>query len=236
MLGGLSNWSRTVETLAADDYRVLVPALPVYDLPLDQSSVPGLTAYVRRFVERLDLGATVMAGNSLGGHVALLYALDFPDATSALVLSGASGIYEMSMGTSTLRRKDRDFIRERAELTFYDPKHATDELVDEMLELVNDRPRALRLIKMARSAEQETVTSRLSGLTMPTLLVWGQDDEITPPDVAYEFRDRLPNAELRFIDQCGHAPMIERPSAFDAFVIEFLETVDWPQVASTSEP
>ncbi len=238
MLGDLSNWSATVGALAADGYRVLVPLLPVYDLPLRQTSVRGLVGHVHAFAEALELPPLVLAGNSLGGQVALFYALEHGEAVSALVLSGASGIYEQRMGTSTMRRKDRDFIRERAAVTFYDPAHATDELVDEMYELVNDRPRAVRLIKMARSSKSETVTDRLGALRMPTLLIWGRDGEITPPDVAREFSERLPNARLHFIDRCGHAPMMERPAQFNRLMRSFLhETVGLPQATSSpSEP
>lgn len=222
MLGSHTNWSATQEALAALGYRVLVPVLPVYDLPIKQTSVRGLAQFVRGFIEALELGKTVLAGNSLGGHVALLYASAYPEDVPAMVLSGASGIYESAIGTSTMRRNDREFIRERAAFTFYDPVHATEELVDDLVEIVNDRGRAVRLIKMARAAQQETVLEVLGGLTMPTLLVWGEDDQITPPDVGTEFQDRLPNAELHFLDECGHAPMIERPAEFNALVGDFL--------------
>jgi pimeloyl-ACP methyl ester carboxylesterase len=124
-----------------------------------------------------------------------------------------------------MRRQDREFIRERTEMTFYDPAHATEELVDEMLEIVNDRPRALRLIKIARSADEETVTEKLGTLPMPTLLIWGSDDVITPPDIAQEFRDRMPNAHLHFIDKCGHAPMIEHPDQFNQLTLDFLDAL-----------
>lgn len=237
MLGDLSNWTDTVRDLANHRYRVLVPVLPVYDLPISQTSVPGLTDYVRDFVETIGAGPVVLVGNSLGGHIALIYALRHADEVPAMVLSGASGIYEMPMGSGTMRRQDREFIRERTELTFYDPAHATDELVDEMLEIVNDRARAVRLIKMARSADEETVADRLSTLEVPTLLVWGQNDVITPPDVGREFRNRLADAELHFIDRCGHAPMIEHPGQFDEIMLDFLEKrLDVPELASSSDP
>lgn len=235
MLGDLSNWTDTVRALAHQGYHVLVPVLPVYDLPLAQTSVTGLTKYVRDFITMCHLESGVLVGNSLGGHIALMYALMYPNDVTAMVLSGASGIYEMPMGNSTMRRQDRDFIRERTELTFYDPVHATDELVDEMLEIVNDRPRAVRLIKMARSAEEETVTDRLAQLDMPTLLVWGKNDVITPPDVAREFQERLPDAELYFIDRCGHAPMIEHPEQFNQTMLNFLkERLGVAELASSS--
>ena len=167
--------------------------------------------------------------------MALLYALDHPERVAAMALSGSSGIYEAHLGTSTMRRYDREFIRERTELTFYDPVHATDELVDEMLDVVSDRPRALRLIKIARSADKEIVHDELHQLDMPTLLVWGNNDVITPPDVGEEFRDEMPNAELHFIDECGHAPMIEHPQEFNEIMLGWLKRLaEVPSMARES--
>lgn len=234
MMGDLSNWSDTVRALASDGYRVLAPILPVYDLPLRRTSVQGLVDHVSGFVEALDLAPIILVGNSLGGQVALFYVLDHSQSVSAMVLSGASGIYERRMGTSTMRRKDRDFIRERAAVTFHDPVHVTDELVDEMYALVNDRPRAIRLIKMARSSKDATVTDRLSSIQTPTLLIWGRDDEITPPDVAHEFEQHLPDVRLHFIDQCGHAPMLEHPDAFNTYMRAFLDEVLEPSDVAPS--
>lgn len=223
MLGDLSNWTYTIEALSRQGYRVLAPLLPVYDLPLGDTSVPGLVSYVRGFLNRLQVSQAVLVGNSLGGQVAVLYTLTYPQSVSALVLSGSSGIYEVEMGTSTPRRRDRAFIRERAALTFYDPVHVSDELVEEMHELVNDRARVTRLIKMARSTKAETVTDRLAEIAVPVLLVWGRNDLITPPDVAEAFEARLAQAELHFIDHCGHAPMIEHPEAFNRILLRFLQ-------------
>ena len=234
MLGDLSNWTDTIRSLEDAGYRVIAPVIPVYGLSLGQTSVPGLAEYLNTFLQHLELDESVLVGNSLGGHVALLYALDHPDTVAAMVLSGSSGIYEAHLGTSTMRRYDREFIRERTELTFYDPVHATDELVDEMLDVVSDRPRALRLIKIARSADKEIVLDELDQLDMPTLLVWGNNDVITPPDVGEEFRDEMPNAELHFIDECGHAPMIEHPDEFNDIMLGWLERLTkTPSMASS---
>ncbi|HET6567477.1 MAG TPA: alpha/beta fold hydrolase [Rhodothermales bacterium] len=222
MLGDLSNWTDSVHALAASGYRVLVPVLPIYDLPLTMTSVGGLVEYVRGFLLQLGVGPAVLVGNSLGGHVALIYALRYPESIPAMILSGASGIYEVNIGSSTPRRQDRNFIRERAAVTFYDPVHVTEELVEDMFAIVNNRSRVMRLIKMARSTKSDTVTEHLESITTPTLLVWGQDDLITPPVVGYEFLERLPNATLYFLERCGHAPMIERPEEFNELMLDFL--------------
>lgn len=222
MLGDLNNWVDTVGYLSEQGYRVIVPVLPVYGLPLKNTSVQGLADYVHEFLCTLDLDLVALVGNSLGGQVAIIYALQYSSRVAALVLSGSSGLYEVEMGTGTPRRRDREFIRERAAVTFFEPRHVTDELVDEMFAIINDRSRVARLIKMARSTKKETVASRLSGIGVPTLLVWGRNDAITPPDVAREFKERIPGAELHFIDRCGHAPMIEHPDQFNRIMLMFL--------------
>lgn len=235
MLGDLSNWTNTIKELAAQGYRVLVPVLPVYDLPLNQTSVTGLVEYVHGFLKQMGIEQTVLVGNSLGGQVALKFATLYPEMVRAMVLSGASGIYEVSIGTGTPRRKDKEFIRDRAAITFYDPVHATDELVDEMYEIVNDRPRVTRLIKMARSTKAEVVTDHLSSIVAPTLLIWGRDDVITPPEVGEEFARRMPNAYLSFIDRCGHAPMIEHPEVFNNLMLDFLfKTIGRPDPVASN--
>lgn len=222
MLGHLSNWTHSVRGLPTHGYRVLVPMLPVYDMPLLRTSVPGLTEYTLEFLDALGVGQCIVVGNSLGGHIALLLALEAPGRTAGLVLAGSSGIYEVSMGTSMPRRYDPQFIREKAALTFYEPHHATDELVDELGTIIGDRARVLRLIKMARSAKEEILLDRLREIRMPTLLVWGEEDEITPPDVAEQFRVGIEGAELRWVPRCGHVPMIEHPDLFNGILVDFL--------------
>ena len=235
LLGEVANWAATVGALAGQGYRVLVPVLPIYDLPAKQSNLDGLVAYVRGFVTALGLRRVALGGNSLGGHIALLYALRHPERVAGLILSGASGIYEVETGTTTFRRRDRNFIRERAALTFYDPVHVTDELVEKSYDLANDRARALQLLRLARSLQSETIADQLSQIDVPTLLIWGRHDRITPPDVAEVFLRRLPRAELHFIDRCGHAPMIERPEAFNRLALAFLhKTIGAPTLASSN--
>ncbi len=225
MLGDLGNWTATVGALAQKGYRTLVPVLPVYDLPMAETGVEGLARYTHRFIQALGLSDTplTLVGNSLGGHVALFYAFYHPEAVAALVLSGASGIEEVEMGSSMPRRYDRAFVREKAEMTFFDPAHVTDALVEEMYTLVTDRDRVRRLIRMARATRHAQVTPFLPDLHIPALLIWGTDDHITPTRVAHMFHARMPRSELHLIKNCGHAPMIEHPALFNAHMLAFLD-------------
>jgi pimeloyl-ACP methyl ester carboxylesterase len=139
------------------------------------------------------------------------------------VLTGSSGLYENSFGGSFPRRESYDFIKEKVEFTFYDPATATKELVDEVFATVNDRNRVIRILAMAKSAIRHNMAKELYKIKIPVCLIWGKNDKITPPEVAIEFNETLPDSELHWIDRCGHAPMMERPEEFNAVLNRFLE-------------
>jgi pimeloyl-ACP methyl ester carboxylesterase len=230
LFGALSNWHDVVEEFSAD-YRVVIPLLPIYDMPLSQAGVPGLVTYVEGFVARCGLPPTfTVLGNSLGGHIALVYALKNPQRVSRLVLTGSSGLFEDSMGGSFPKRGNYAYVQERVGYTFYDPKVATQELVDEVFNVTNSNAKCLRIIAIARSAQRHNLGKELAKINVPVLLVWGLNDTITPPPVAHEFQRLLPQAELRFLDHCGHAPMMERPAAFNICLRRFLRTTEAAQV------
>jgi pimeloyl-ACP methyl ester carboxylesterase len=164
-----------------------------------------------------------LLGNSLGGHIALVYTLHHPGQVSRLVLTGSSGLFEDGMGGSFPKRGDYNFVQERVGYTFYDPALATRELVDEVFAVTNSNAKCLRMISIARSAQRHNLARELHRISVPTLLVWGLNDTITPPSVAHDFERLLPEAELRFLDHCGHAPMMERPAGFIRYLQAFLQ-------------
>ena len=226
LFGALSNWHDVVREFATD-HRVIIPLLPVYDMPLTQAGVPGLVAYVEGFVAAAGLPPSFMVlGNSLGGHIALVYTLKNASRVSRLVLTGSSGLFEDSMGGSFPKRGDYAYVKERVGYTFYDPTVATQELVDEVFDVTNSNSKCLRIIAIARSAQRHNLSKELAKITVPVLLVWGLNDTITPPPVAHEFARLLPHAELRFLDHCCHAPMMERPVGFNAYLRRFLRTTE----------
>ena len=230
LFGALSNWQDVVREFAPD-HRVIIPLLPIYDMPLTQAGVPGLVAYVEGFVKAVGLPATfTVLGNSLGGHIALVYTLKNPARVNRLVLTGSSGLFEDSMGGSFPKRGNYAYVQERVGYTFYNPKVATQELVDEVFNVTNSNAKCLRIIAIARSAQRHNLSKELAAIAVPTLLVWGLNDTITPPPVAHEFERLLPRAELRFLDHCGHAPMMERSAGFNDYVWRFLRKTE-PQPA-----
>src|SRR5690606_17579801 len=122
-------------------------------------------------------------------------------------------------------RENYEFIKEKVAYTFFDPAMATKELVDEVYETVNDRNKVIRILSMAKSAIRHNLAKELYKITIPVCLIWGMNDTVTPPDVATEFHNLLPNSELNWIDNCGHAPMMEVPDEFIKFLRRFLDRV-----------
>jgi len=222
LMGALSNWQEVVEQFSKQ-YRVIIPMLPIYDLPLLTTGVKSLSKYVHKFITYKKLSNVTLLGNSLGGHVALIYTLAHPSVVKTLVLTGSSGLYENAFGGTFPRRENYDFVKEKVEYTFYDPKTATKELVDEVYATVNDRHRVIRILAMAKSAIRHNMSKDLHKITIPVLLIWGRNDKITPPDVAEEFNNLLPDSELHWVENCGHAPMMERPDEFNRILMEFLQ-------------
>jgi 2-hydroxy-6-oxonona-2,4-dienedioate hydrolase len=227
LFGALSNFVDLIEYFR-NHYRVVVPILPLFELDLLHSTVGGLQKFVHRFIEFRNYKNLHLLGNSLGGHVALLYVLKHPERIKSIILTGSSGLFESGMGDSYPKRRDYDYIKKKTELTFYDPSIASKELVDEVYEIVNNRLKALKIIALAKSAIRNNLGEELNQIKQPALLIWGNNDAITPPFVGREFQRLIPNSELHFVDKCGHAPMMEVPDEFNNILHKFLKRLNEP--------
>jgi pimeloyl-ACP methyl ester carboxylesterase len=227
LFGALSNFMGLIEYFR-HHYKVVVPMLPLFELDLLHTTVGGLEKFVHKFMEARDYKLLHLLGNSLGGHVALVHVLKHPERIKSITLTGSSGLFESGMGDTYPKRGDYDYIRKKTELTFYSPQVASKELVDEVYEIVNNRLKALKIISLAKSAIRNNLGEELNQIKQPTLLIWGNNDSITPPFVGREFQRLIPNSELHFIDQCGHAPMMEVPDEFNKILHKFLTKLNEP--------
>lgn len=227
LFGALSNFVDLVEYFKKH-YKVVVPMLPLFDLDILHTSVGGLAKFVNRFIEIRNYRNVHLLGNSLGGHVALIYVLKNPERIRSIILTGSSGLFESAMGDTYPKRGDYDYIKKKTELTFYDPNIASKELVDEVYEIINNRIKAIKIIALAKSAIRNNLGEELNQIKQPALLIWGNNDSITPPFVGREFQRLIPNSELHFIDKCGHAPMMEVPAEFNEILHQFLTKLNEP--------
>jgi 2-hydroxy-6-oxonona-2,4-dienedioate hydrolase len=222
LFGALSNFEPLIEYFRQRN-KVIVPMLPLLEMDLLHTSVGGLQKFVQKFIEHRNYNNIHLLGNSLGGHVALVYILKHPERVKSLTLTGSSGLFENGMGDTYPKRGDKEYIRNKTALTFYDPAMATDELVDEVFEITNNRLKVIKIIALAKSAIRNNLGEELNQIKQPTCLIWGNNDTITPPFVGKEFNKLIPNSELHFVDKCGHAPMMEVPQEFNKILSDFLD-------------
>lgn len=227
LFGALSNFRFLIEHFKKN-YTVVVPMLPLLEMDLLHTSVSGLQKYVHKFIEHRQYENIHLMGNSLGGHVALVHILKHPESIKSLILTGSSGLFENGMGDTYPKRGDKEYIRNKTSLTFYDPSLATDDLVNEVFEITNNRLKVIKIIALAKSAIRNNLGDELKNVLQPTCLIWGNNDTITPPFVGKEFNKLIPNSELHFIDKCGHAPMMEVPEAFNQILDGFLAKLKSP--------
>ncbi len=225
LMGALSNFEGIIQHFRKT-HNVVIPLLPIFDLPLRKLTVTGLVDYVENFVEHKGYGKVHVLGNSLGGHIAQLYTMKRPDRVKSMTLTGSSGLFESAMGSSFPKRGNYEYIKKKAELVFYDPAIATKELVDEIFDIVNNRNKAIRIVATAKSAVRHNLGDKLHEIKTPTLLIWGQQDEVTPAWVGEKFHELIPESELHMVEKCGHAPMMERPGEFNRVLEDFLNRVE----------
>jgi pimeloyl-ACP methyl ester carboxylesterase len=221
LFGALSNFSDLIEKFR-HTHKVVVPILPLFDLDILHTTVSGLEKHIAAFIEHKNYTNIHLLGNSLGGHVALVYILKHPERVKSLTLTGSSGLFENAMGDSYPKRGDYEYIKNKTAQTFYDPAVATPELVDEVFEITKNRIKVIKIISLAKSAIRHNLGEELNQIKQPTLLIWGKNDIVTPPFVAEEFKKLIPNSQLHFIDKCGHAPMMEVPVEFNIILEKFL--------------
>ena len=222
LFGELSNWN-TVTAFFSKKYRIVIPILPIFTLPLSKVNLEGLLEYIIDFTTKMNLKTINIMGNSLGGHLGLLFALQCKKQLKKLILTGSSGLYENTMGGSYPKRGDYNYISKKVGTIFYNPRTASQALIQQVFKITTNRDMVRRVIMCARSAQKNNLLQKLAHVIHPTLLVWGLNDIVTPPFVAHQFYNRIPNATLKFLDHCGHVPMMEHPKRFNQIVTKFLE-------------
>lgn len=223
LMGALSNFEGVFNYFSEKKYRVIMPVLPIYDLPILKTNVKNISKFVKEFMDYKGLNKAMLLGNSLGGHIALYFTKMNLDRVNGLILTGSSGLYEKSMGDSYPKRGDYEYILKKTQEVFYNPAVASKEMVDDVYDTVNDRSKVIKTLSIAKSAIRHNMAKDLPNMTVPACIVWGKNDAVTPPEVGEDFAKLLPNAELFWIDKCGHAAMMEHPDTFNEIVYAWMQ-------------
>lgn len=223
LMGGLSNFSGVSRFFSETGYKVIIPELPIYTMSLLKTNVKSFANYLHDFIVFKGYKEVIILGNSLGGHIGLYHTKMYPETVKALIITGSSGLYESAMGNGYTKRSDYEVIKKKAQEVFYDPTVATKEIVDEVYETVNDRNKLIKTLAIAKSAIRHNMSQDLPQMHVPTCIIWGKNDTVTPPEVATEFHKLLPDSDLFWIDKCGHAAMMEHPETFNDLLNSWLE-------------
>jgi len=224
LFGATGNF-KGIQEYFGSKFNVVTPILPILTMDVKKLSLETLVEYIEDFVKYKGFKKVHLVGNSLGGHIAQLFALSNMEKVASITLTGSSGLFENSMGSTFPKRGDYDFVEKKAKAIFYDPEVATKEVIDEVFDIVNDRNKAIRVVVVAKSAVRNNLKELIHKITAPVLLVWGKQDTVTPSWVGEKFHELLPNSRLELFDKCGHAPMMELPHQFNTTLENFLNKV-----------
>jgi len=223
LMGTLSNFKGVFDHFPKIGYKVIMPELPIYDLPILKTNVRNLSKFLKEFMDFKKIDSAILLGNSLGGHVALYFTKLNLSNVDGLVLTGSSGLYEKSMGDSYPKRGNYEYIKTKTEEVFFDPKIASKEVIDEIYASVNDRSKVIKTLTIAKSAIRHNMAKDIPDMNTPSCIIWGKNDSVTPPEVAVDFQNLLPDAKLYWIENCGHAPMMEHPEEFNQILESWLK-------------
>ncbi|MFG0257024.1 MAG: alpha/beta fold hydrolase [Phycisphaerales bacterium JB043] len=225
LLGINEHWLGVVEHIR-QRCRCLLVELPLLELRGSDCTVDGATQMARKAIQEHCDAPAVLVGNSLGGHMAMRMAIDHPQDIRALVLAGSSGLFERTFEKDVQHRPSQDWIERKVRDLFDNPDKAPQEAIDRAYAELSQRPAARALVRLSKSAKKDHMGERMQAITHPTLLLWGKQDIVTPPAVAEEFHSLIPNTTLRWLESCGHAPMIEQPASFAEGLLSFLDDLD----------
>ncbi len=199
--------------------------IPLLGLRGDDCTINAVTDMTARYLESRAEPA-ILVGNSFGGHVALRVALERPDLVSGLVLAGASGLLERTMVREIQIRPSRDWLAEKIGELFHDRSKMREADLDRAHQELSVRGGARAMVRLSRTARRNHLGLKISQISCPTLLIWGKQDVVTPPEAAEQFHAKIPDTRLIWLEQCGHAPMIECPAEFAAAMNAFLDELD----------
>lgn len=221
LVGLNEHWESVVERLQPR-VRCIRFQLPLLQLRGEDCSIQGVTRLTEQWLRQHVGEPAVLVGNSFGGHVALRLAIEHPGAVRALVLAGSSGLIEKSMVSDIQIRPSRTWLSRKIGELFHDPSMMREADLDRAYAELSDRRGARAMVKLSRSARRDHLGDRMSQIAAPTLLLWGRQDVVTPPEAAEGFHKLISGSRLVWFDNCGHVPMMEAADGFCEHMLEFL--------------
>jgi pimeloyl-ACP methyl ester carboxylesterase len=243
MLHGTESWSftwrATLQALGADTrFRAYAPDMRGFGFteraPDTLYNLEGYAEHIEEFIDTLRLDDPILVGSSLGGEVALKIALNRPGRIRGLVLvdpylggtsrlrAGLTRLVVPPFDTTTVRARERWLLRSDLSLRYFDPGSVNlDEVVTNVRKALDQRGAENALIEMSRTPSTPISQEDLARLVLPTLIVWGQQDQIVPVAQAHPLSAAIPGSRLLIYARTGHLPQEEQRERFAADLREF---------------
>lgn len=225
LVGLNEHWEEVVSRIQGQ-VRCIMVELPLLDLPPGVCSINGVTDLTQRLIRDYLGTPAVLVGNSFGGHVALRVSLEHPDIVAGLVLAGSSGLIEKSIVRDVQIRPSRAWLAEKIGELFFDRAFMREADLDRAHKELSQRSKARAMVRLSRTARRNHLGRQMCEIRTPTLLIWGRQDVVTPPEAAEQFHELLPDSRLVWFDQCGHVPMVERADEFAAELLQFVSEIN----------
>lgn len=228
--GSLANWATNTGALAQSYHVIALDQVGFgkSDKPNLKYRVGTYVDFLDKFMAELKIEKASLVGNSMGGWVAGLMAIRYPNRVEKIVLADAAGIVPENISEAQiyqLNNSTRDEIRTNMKLIFANPVLQNNEaLVDQFMTarvMANDGGTINSLIESIKRKE-DFLNTRLAEIKKPTLIIWGKQDGLLPVADAYTLNKGIMGSELVVFDQCGHVPQFEKSSDFNKKVLEFL--------------
>lgn len=237
-------WKTDLET----DYRVITLDLPGHGLSRaedpNRANIERFVDVVKAVTENLNVDRFTLAGSSMGGNTAWSYALAHPETLDGLILVAASGWPEeagegedspfiFTLLANPIARtvlKDLDMTsltRSGLEDSYTDQAFVTDELVDRFIALSRAPGHRATLLSIMAGERVDATAETVSQISVPTLMMWGRDDNLVAVSGAQKFADAIKGSQVIVYDGVGHIPQEENAAQSIADVRSFMLEVEW---------
>jgi len=229
-------WDTQVETLK-ENYRVIA-----YDIRGHGNSDRGIDNFfielfvndLLRLMEKLGIQKSILCGLSLGGYIALNAVLKYPDRFDGLILNDTQCIADTpeikeNRCNAIIRIKEKgvEMYADESIKKLFSPGSFTKKknAIAEVKEMIINTPKQTLYNTLHALAERKQTCSRLQEINIPTLIMVGEEDKITPITTAQQINEKILNSKLEIIQQAGHLSNLENPTAFNTHLVTFLELV-----------
>lgn len=224
-LGGHSGrWGKIMPDLSKS-HRVIAPDLPGFgdsDKPRNgfDYSIPAFSEFLNVFMENLEIERANIIGSSMGGYIAAFFASEHPEKTEKLILVSPAGLSRQATPETISYMNAVYFPSERTaksalEDLFYDKHNVNEEMIGDFVEkMANDDSKNAYFSSFFNLSRNHEFEEKLGKIKSPSLIIWGEDDEIIPSEYAEEYASMIPNSKKVMITECGHMPFIEKPKEF----------------------